>query len=198
MRRQTARLTHGIWQYRRAHETNWYFVRPCTLYNTFYWIRAFSLFRYVSSIFFFIIVASAFPLIFGLRAESGLSNERTRWFDQFFCPRRKKQNLYFIVPWMLSILLCIRWWSQNVCHDVVVAWLRLPYSFISTCSLPEFATHTYWQLAVLWELLSFLLYLPFIYLLSPLAFLFCFTILWRWVTLFDIHAPFPSSSSSSH
>lgn len=115
------------------------------------------------------------------------------WFDQFFCPRWKKQNLYFIVPWMLSILLCIRWWSQNVCHDVVVAWLRLPYSFIST-----FATHTYWQLAVLWELLSFLLYLPFICLLSPLAFLFCFTILWWWVTLFDIHAPFPSSSSSSH
>ena len=55
----------------------------------------------------------------------------------------ERGKTYFIVPWMLSILLCIRWWAWNVCHDVVVAWLRLPYSFISTpplCSLPHLHT----------------------------------------------------------
>lgn len=104
----------------------------------------------------------------------------------------ERDETYFVVPWMPSILLCIRWWAQNVCHDVVVvAWLTLPYSFHLDTTL-FFATHTHTD-QLYGNPCLFILSLPFIYLLPPPAFLFCFTILWWWVTLFDIHAPLPSS-----
>ena len=91
----------------------------------------------------------------------------------------ERGKTYFIVPWMLSILLCIRWWAQHVCHDVVVAWLGFPYSFISTplSSLPHIHT-----LAVISYMRTpvFLSYFISSFHLSspPPVFLFCFTILW--------------------
>ena len=142
MRRQTARLTHGIWQYRRAHETNWYFVRPCTLYNTLIEFVPF-----LSSGMYHIF---SFSSLLHLHLHWFLASARN-WVTQWKSPAGSTSSFlpvergktYFIVPWMLSILLCIRWWAWNVCHDVVVAWLRLPYSFISTpplCSLPHLHT----------------------------------------------------------
>lgn len=191
MRLQTARLTHGIWQFRRAHETNWYFVRPCTLYNT---LIELVLFLYSGKCQIF-----SFSSLLHLHLHWSLACARnlvTQWKNpagptSSFLPVERDET-YFVVPWMPSILLCIRWWAQNVCHDVVVvAWLTLPYSFHLDTTL-FFATHTHTD-QLYGNPCLFILSLPFIYLLPPPAFLFCFTILWWWVTLFDIHAPLPSS-----
>ena len=121
-------------------------------------------FRYVSSIFFFIIVASASPLIVGLRAESGLSNERTRFVRPVLLFPLEEAKFIILSShgccqsWCasgdeLEMFATMWWWHGWDC--------RIASSRPVLClSLPH--THTYWQLAVLWELLSFLLYLPFI------------------------------------
>lgn len=173
MRLQTARLTHGIWPYRRAHETNWYFVRPCTLYDTLIEIVLFSLFRYVLDIFFFIIVASASPLIFGFCAESGLPNERTRLVRPvLFSPLKETKRILSSHGCCQSCcasgdepnMFATMWWWHG--WDSRIASSRHHYLLCHT--------YTHWQLSVIWGLLSFylILSLPFIYLLPHLYFCF--------------------------